>query len=260
MSKWSLDGVWGKLDRADEHLQALKDEISASIQGQPGPFRGQIEAQGTEYVLRAHTGSLNLLRLGLIFGDAIQNLRASLDHLICQMVIASKGTVSKQQFPIFTFDSSGNRRASERWATMTENLDPVFLREVKRVQPYQIAQGADHPLAMLARFSNADKHRVVVPTILAISKEVIDALGLIPHDLQVIGEVEVTFEKPLNDGEPILRLPVRATGPDPHVEIQGYLPLDIAFGENLVSSSGIQGIREFTHEIIESFEALLGER
>lgn len=236
MQEPSLEGVWGKLDRADEHFQSLNGELRGLIQSDAYAVRGNLEDERTQYVLRCYIdpdmARPRLLRIGLIFGDGIQNLRIALDHLICQLAIACGNPATKQhQFPILTTDPAANPDQLAGWKRRTKGVEPPYIDAIEKVQPYKADEPDRRVLAIVQEFSNADKHRVVLPSYFTVSEAITEQLGMDPHDLEVLGWAKTTVNKPLENGTEILRVPVSATGPDPHMDVQGHLPLDPAFGD-----------------------------
>jgi hypothetical protein len=96
-----------------------------------------------------------------MLGDFLHNLRASLDYLIWQLVIANhKIAPAKQQFPIGEdepwFDSkvdswlAGVHKGAIGIIRGLQPFDPSFEREPKL-----------HPLWLLNELENSDKHRLV---------------------------------------------------------------------------------------------------
>lgn len=266
MQELSLEGVRGKLDRADEHLETLQSKLKALVESDAYKARGQFENERTEYVIRVKLGDpvqlrRDLLRIGLIFGDGIQNLRTALDHLLCQLVIASGREPTKQnQFPIFTRDPTLDLTGRElrKWKRWTARVKSPYIGWLKFVQPYQADKTPErnperNPLAHLADFSNADKHRIVLPAVFAVTEDVREALKLTSYDMDTLGKARIIVGRPLEDGAEILRLPVRVTSPNPHMEMAGHVPLDVAFGEQLVTTTGVGEIRDTVRMTVEAF-------
>src|SRR5262245_38750186 len=91
----TLDGVWAKLARAEEHLITLADEIKAFITRDPQPFGlsvPQFDPVTGWYIVYAIVDEDPPERLGVILGDVLHNTRSALDHLVWQLVILNRGT------------------------------------------------------------------------------------------------------------------------------------------------------------------------
>jgi len=102
----------------------------------------------------------------LLAGEAIQNLRASLDHAVWA---AAERPNSNTKFPIFTdsgrFESIG-RGNIER---VSEELRAI----IEKRQPFKVAPQAPErePLEVLRLLSNQDKHRTLTTVASAVGNE-----------------------------------------------------------------------------------------
>lgn len=77
-----LMGVHAEIDRAYVHLHAIEDELARHNQSQPYGLRQESEDEG-----RTHVGYVDIFRepggaFGVLIGDALNNLRSALDHLV----------------------------------------------------------------------------------------------------------------------------------------------------------------------------------
>ena len=103
----------------------------------------------------------------LIAGDAIQNLRSALDHLVYE---AASRTNERTQFPIFT-DPDAYKAQNPNW--LKDVPDPVKAT-IENAQPYEryptnpTASGLYH----LRELSNLDKHRTLTTVVSAVQHEV----------------------------------------------------------------------------------------
>lgn len=95
----SIDGCLAKLDRADEHLEALSAETLAFLRSRPIELRGEMDKDIGRYSVRIRLKERPPVRLGLIVGDAVHNLRAALDHLATNLaILGGAKTRSKTSF------------------------------------------------------------------------------------------------------------------------------------------------------------------
>lgn len=108
-----------------------------------------------------------LVRWGLLFGDAIHNMRCVLDNLAWQLALLH-GQPSKPKeiyFPIATTSKAWRDDRSRKW------FGSVVNERLEAVQPFlQHGPGgksADDPLAWLQQFDNDHKHRVPAVAVLA---------------------------------------------------------------------------------------------
>ncbi|MGH2731720.1 MAG: hypothetical protein ACRDJG_02040 [Actinomycetota bacterium] len=154
-----LCGVWGKVERAQEHRDALGAVFDSWLDRSPYGVAGELDPETGWFVMTLREFEPPPLQLGLIFGDMVSNLRAALDHLVWQLVLVN-GMVPTSQtgFPIST--------DANQWGPMKgRNLVGVanhWVDEIERVQPFhQGGRAVLHPLAVLNQVNNINKHRVV---------------------------------------------------------------------------------------------------
>ena len=153
------EGVY-KIGWAGLHLQRLDSEIGRYLNGERGIQPVQ------NYQANGHTVLFEIpnLRpppqdLSLIIGDCLYNLRAALDYLAWQLVLAHRGRPNhRTQFPIY--DTRLTPKGRSRRIEPEGGVDAPALAVLESLQPYQRGHDAQtHPLAVLQRLSNIDKHR-----------------------------------------------------------------------------------------------------
>jgi hypothetical protein len=157
-----------KLKRGIEHVETLCGETRAFEDDEAYLFETERElcsAQEARYRCFAVERKAPPGHWPLLAGEAIQNLRSALDHLVYEV---SKGS-SRSQFPIFTdrceFQVLGGR--------MLKGIPTSIRASIEGVQPYKFLpqDAAHHPLARLNALSNLDKHRVLATVVSAVNKE-----------------------------------------------------------------------------------------
>jgi hypothetical protein len=89
-AKPDLSGVLLKLQQAETHIQTFRDEVVAFRERDPLPFDFRTEDalgpnRSVEYNLYAIIREEPPRELALPFGDAIQNIRSALDHLVYEL-------------------------------------------------------------------------------------------------------------------------------------------------------------------------------
>lgn len=105
---------------------------------------------------------------GIIFGDAIHQLRAVLDHLICALASRHRDRSIceklRLQFPIHKdlIDFCADRLVSQ--GTLKCILGSSEFSQIEESQPYkrQPINPTSDPLYILSKLDNIDKHRVVL--------------------------------------------------------------------------------------------------
>jgi len=199
-----LDGVPVKIDRAKTHLYDFEAHIRPIQAACREAIVRERDEQRSEYVFRLdHVPAVPAV-LSAIIGDAIHNLRVSLDHLAWQLVIAKGGTPSDATtFPILEVAPTPNR-----WGHTRPQINPGVPKELRKildeVQPYKRAKPAHHELAILHRLDISDKHHELLITVVGV------------RGLGWFGEVRPTAFNPgpYDDGDEICRF----TFSDAHIE------------------------------------------
>jgi len=113
-------------------------------------------------------------------GDAIHNIRSALDHTIWALTERSPTPPNPQEslkigFPISTnkgaYWGAGDQKGNGARKRQAGWIGDAALAIVDRLQPYHGGNDADeHPLAVIAAYSNEDKHRnLVASAVLATS-------------------------------------------------------------------------------------------
>ena len=168
MSHADISGVLLKIDRTKAHLYDF-DANARLITGacQKAIVR-QHDEQRSEHVFRFDRVPVVPSVLSAIIGDAIHNLRVSLDHLAWQLVIAAGG----QPGPDTSFPVLRTAPTPDRWGLSRPQIRPgvpMALREIlEEVQPYQRAKPAHHDLAVLHELDINDKHRELLTAIIGV--------------------------------------------------------------------------------------------
>jgi len=157
----SFESSRAKLARADEHLVDLDDEIAAYLATEPFKLVLNVQPQDERIVLvEFHVAEQPPARFGLLVGDCVGNLRAALDHAICDIVMLGGESCDRTQFPIVDVQkvSGGAPKPLYVGAKVADEL----LVAIEQLQPFQDGAKAEaHPLAIVRDLSNADKHRTL---------------------------------------------------------------------------------------------------
>lgn len=167
-----LSGVRLKLDRAEHHIESLRAEIQTFRQRKPKPFGFRTEKRSgldgsVEYVLYAIVREPPPREWALIIGDAVQNIRSALEHLVYELSTPT-GQRRGTQFPIFDDECRFKVLGEPKIATIKGDERKL----IERVQPYNAEKiPRNDPLAILNKLSNLDKHRLLVTTVAAVSEQ-----------------------------------------------------------------------------------------
>lgn len=188
-----MESVKLKVARAEEHLGALRAECSAYLDSRPYELVGLPRTgDGDEDLLIWRLHHPPPLRLSVLLGDMLHNLRSSLDHLAWQLVLANGGTPDKKtSFPILL-------QRKNAPPEIAGEISPKAAALVEHFQPYNNASGApgEDPLHVLGALNNIDKHREFNIAVLNVS-DVLEA-----HLLTEDGAgIYMTFQFPSNVGK-----------------------------------------------------------
>jgi hypothetical protein len=226
-SKPDLSSVDLKLARASEHMDVARDRQRQFLDQDPPPFGFRVEEtaepdRSVKYVLRATVRTPPPRELGLVVGDAVQNIRQALDHLVYELAPPSRRDRGRTGFPIFD-----DRSRFEAYAgPLIEGLGADERTLIERHQPYHYGVHANkHPLAILNRLANQDKHRVLLPIVAAV-RETDTWIG---HTNAKIS-VDWFVPGPVVDGARIIEFSVQPedTGLEMHVQPQSGLQIQLA--------------------------------
>jgi hypothetical protein len=263
----SLAGVIAKLERAQEHLDALEHEARVFVHSNPYRLVFQFNHE-TGW----HDGHVRVirdppLRLATILGDAIQNARASLDHLIVQLVIANgEKPIRPNAFPIHKdvrafingVGRYGRNPRRTRYSPL-RGVDRESWALIERLQPYMRRERAEvHPLAVLNELSRIDKHEILHAVALSLAPEVPDLRFTGPDDRPDIIEAKFVPGVRFEHDAVVLRLRVHGPDPDPEMQMHGELPMEIRFGERLLRRDDVQRLRDVAADVVVQLGTPLG--
>jgi hypothetical protein len=188
----------------------------------------------------------------LITVDALQNWRAALNHLTWKLAILnlkSQGVTRdpkwNTEFPIAT--EPGNFRSNK-----VADLSAGHRTIIEKLQPYHRGNFApSHPLAILQKITNTDKHRTFQIGAAATSETVVrDETA---WDC-VITHVEHFLFITLEVGAEWARYDVTPTGPDPCVQMDQSISLTIAFENGRLVWPALTSIGNEVDLIVRIFE------
>jgi len=151
-----------------EQVKRLLAEADAFEQRNAYVFRHEVESRSPQHVAYRCFATEQEAPPDdwlLLAGEAIQDLRSSLDHL----VYAASGGQDRTQFPIFTSADTFKEKAARMLQGVPESIRAV----IERAQPYH--NSASNPsqamLEQLRLLSNLDKHRTLATVASAVQHE-----------------------------------------------------------------------------------------
>jgi hypothetical protein len=213
-----LDGAYLKLARADGHLESIKSAIESDFRRDPEDLTGEPDTNARRYVFRATHDSPDPTQLSPLIGDFVQNVRASLDYLVWELVsVAGNAGTTSNEFPIFT----DPKRYVKDSPKKIHGVPPEAVMVFERLQPFAGANSQAwnpnwrdpdrEPLTLLRDLSIRDKHRSINLTTHVMSAQLLglEELGIyaapVPSILTgyfergaVIARLQLTGERPVD--------------------------------------------------------------
>jgi hypothetical protein len=192
-----------RLERAWEHLQCLEAECRTWLEEHPYRVYGELDAERRNKLVKVEIFHQPPAELGLLIGDCLHNMRSALDNLVYDLAIAHRGSPLSRsiarvsQFPIF----KDCDQFTDKGMDQIRGIHPDAKAVIKRLQPYHRGEkSAYHRLWMLRELSNADKHRLLHPTLLQPA-----AMGFFPDEVDLS---DITWKLgPVENGAEIARYP-----------------------------------------------------
>jgi hypothetical protein len=149
--------VLTKYDWAQKHVDKLEIAIDKFRRTNPHTIRREDDFKSGQVTFYVEQVPVIPDDLALMLGDAIHNLRSTLDHMAHALVKASGGTTDQYTaFPIFD-DSKGYSALSR--GKVPGLREPCY-EILDRIQPYK--DGWGHLLWQLHRLDIVDKHRLLL--------------------------------------------------------------------------------------------------
>lgn len=167
-----LRGILLKLDRADDHLNALYEEFASVLDAHGAGFFAPIEfdAKSGWHVSKVGEFGEAGPRISILAGEVAHQLRSALDHLVWQLVEANQKTPNEHTaFPVKVapFPHGSFLRTTRNGQLY--GVPPAAARLIEEAQPYHAAHPTRNWLAVLDGLWQADKHRLLLTSYIATS-------------------------------------------------------------------------------------------
>jgi hypothetical protein len=233
-----LSSSLAKLDRAHEHLRVLDAETAAfydgnADEGQPYKVRSEYRPHSRQYVFIVAVIREPPPLLGLLLGDYAHNLRAALDHLVCQLALDAGATCDTTQFPICSTHANFVKKAG----TYLRGVPPSHRAAIEKMQPYHAREDERdrHFLNVIAWLDNIDKHRVIHPAFGYLHPPPLEG----PNRWQFVPDNDagrilcwaIADGRRIEGDADIVHLWLAPVGPKPRVRMNGDLSFEPAFGD-----------------------------
>lgn len=242
---------WAKFHRAGSHLHALDAELARIGANNPQPIDTDRKVTSEEAFLYV-TRVPDLRDAALLLGDAVNNLRASLDHLIWDFVKLGPRArlTSKQAMDVqFPLAQSWKSLSAQRTRRMPGIADKEF-GIVRCYQPYR-RDDRGRMMRLLRDLSDMDKHRYYVPAAVTHSnfRGEVRFVGCVGTDLMVCSP-----RRALQVGTKLLRVRIVPTVVEYDVEIQSNMTLQPSLPGGLGVMPTMRAVEAVVLEILSSFE------
>jgi hypothetical protein len=255
----SLDGCRAKLERAHTHLQALYDELNAFTDGEPYELVRQHDPKSrTDDVFVKVHREPDALLWGVLLGDFLHNTRSALDHLVWQLVLLDGGKPGRDNaFPIALSGPGYWCQRKDGGPSMRDSLLKGVAEDhraiIDVVQPYRSGNAAKLDLlAILADFSNVDKHRLVHPTIVVIAPPQDSDFDVRASAPGGLADIEISHG-PLVDGAKVMSVRYSTDDPDARVNMHANVTVGIGLGDRGLRPEFLDDIWAGARLFVESF-------
>jgi hypothetical protein len=167
-----------KLAWSSQHLHALDLEIKNFLERNKFTARGEQRDRTREFDIIVNETPRLPSHWSLMAGDAIHNMRSALDHLVWVLSLShltppdpSSWAARQIQYPITTSPDDywgkparpGKRAKLGARAQRLRFVPDEARTLIDKTQPHRGGDDAhDHPLAVIAAYSNEDKHKKLV--------------------------------------------------------------------------------------------------
>ena len=154
-----LENTWLKLKRADKHLNEIQRKFDNFAARDPYRSVRYTDPERGYRIYKTQWLRNPPKSVGPVIGDAVHDMRSSLDNLAWALALTKTKTPGRQTaFPLF------KQRNDGRFKPMVRDIPDAAQKIIEELQPHNSSDLAGkHPLAVLDYLSNLDKHQVLVP-------------------------------------------------------------------------------------------------
>jgi hypothetical protein len=180
-----LDDLNAKLDRAEEHIKTLRTEIERLLEAVPSRQITEYDPQAKDDFQNELSRIVLPMRTRIIAGEAVHQMRSSLDHLVAKLVAKNNAnTDEKTEFPIFNFRPVEKKDVKRYEGKVRGVADPAKAL-IESLQPYNRRtplERQNNYLTILKTMDNRDKHRAPVMSVVAAKPSLRIVIGSEPVD------------------------------------------------------------------------------
>jgi hypothetical protein len=215
------------------------------------------------YVSKMPDLAVEFQQSALIIGDAVHNLRSSLDYLVCQLsIVHTKNDVrdiGAIQFPICDTEEAWKVQEARR----LQEISPNDRAKIQEFQPYTVGymdtswNPPFHPLAMLRDLSNLDKHQRIIKMALSpaqIHHFYIDVFEVLFHFQAKRWGQGVAGIDPIELNTEIARGPSQPSLPKRKWDLIGYISPQVFFSEGRAVLPVMEKVVAFVIKLVGEFQ------
>lgn len=162
-----------KLHRAEKHAKELVETMRDFWNTNPARIDHRVEGEKHDFVLRIPTPP-PLDAVSLIVGDVLHNLRAALDHLVCQLVLRNGQTPGRHTYFPLCSDEKAFHTVSSTKKGPLHGIHPKAKDAIGGLRPWQ---GGNEALFVLHHLDIQDKHQLPLATHLALDQVSLDSVS-----------------------------------------------------------------------------------
>lgn len=246
-----------KIKRADAHIHEIHRAYKAFRES--NPYGGFVEKDEKAGQLIYKFRALKPIPpdFPTIVGDAIQNLRAALDHAACCLAIQNDPTVNINDvsFPIAGDIDEFKTRAKKT----IKKLSPEAITFIHDLKPYK---GGNDQFWRLHRLGVRDRHRLLLATWSGRGAVGFRTIITVPKTGEKVISPRVFIQplhpnEPLEDGSPIFAIPISEAGKT--IDDEVHFQVDVVFGDGEVVIAEPIGpaliqLRDFVWGVISAIE------
>jgi hypothetical protein len=157
MSSDLFDACWRRLERASEHRRAAIDLWNSYLEPHPYDFELLGEGDGT-YVLRVFQNEPIPPELGILIGEWLYNLRATLDYVVWAAAAYVSGTIPPPQEHVLQYPIYDSEQAWKSNLYRLDVLDDHHRAMLLTMQPFSSNVDSNF-LGWINRLARDDRHR-----------------------------------------------------------------------------------------------------
>ena len=155
----TLEGVNAKIQRAQDEIERLSEDVAASCESQRSLFCEELRPDVGDkiWIFRGETPIVPI-EYSIRLGEIVYNLRSALDQLVWQLVHANyKIPHHRNEFPIYDNETRFNEAVKRKLKGVSQETSS----KIKEMQPF-LESDEWGALKTLHSLCNIDKHRSVI--------------------------------------------------------------------------------------------------